>query len=130
MSWTFWIEVDTFEGGRLVDPGGRALRTAEVTATNAFTAAIFDVVVVASAAIAAATLLELFAGSLIYCRDYRWLYRHLLQKLCCCCCLLRCYCRTLLNRRNIWCRPNSWIYQCCWLPANNIIISIIVFKSC
>ena len=41
---SFCIEVVTFAGGRLVDPGGRPLRTAEVTAINAFTAATLDAV--------------------------------------------------------------------------------------
>jgi len=55
------IEVETFAGGRLVDPGGRPLRAEEVTATNAFTAATLDAVVLDSAAIAADTSLELVA---------------------------------------------------------------------
>ena len=59
---SFSIEVVTFAEGRLVDPGGRPLRTAEVTATNAFTVATFDVVVLDSVSIAVATLLELVAG--------------------------------------------------------------------
>jgi hypothetical protein len=60
---SLFIEVETFAGGRLVDPGGRPLRTAEVTATNAFTAATLNAAVIGSAAIADAKLLAVVAGS-------------------------------------------------------------------
>jgi hypothetical protein len=60
---SLFIEAATFAGGRLVDPGGRPLRTAEVTATNAFTAATLDAAVIGSAAIADAKLLADVAGS-------------------------------------------------------------------
>ena len=62
------IEAVTFAEGRLVDPGGRPLRTAEVTAANALTAATLDAAAIGSAAIAdaksraAAGLLESTGG--------------------------------------------------------------------
>ena len=65
---SLFIEAAFFAGGRLVDPGGRPLRTAEVTATNALTAATLDAAVIGSAAIAdakslaAAGLLESTGG--------------------------------------------------------------------
>ena len=60
---SLFIEVATFAGGRLVDPGGRPLRTAEVTATNALTTATLDAAVIGSAAIADAKLLADVASS-------------------------------------------------------------------
>ena len=61
---SIFIEAAIFAGGRLVDPGGRPLRTAEVTATNALTAATLDAAVIGSAAIADAKLLaDVVAGS-------------------------------------------------------------------
>ena len=63
MSWFVIYRSCNFCRGSIVDPGGRPLRTAEVTATNGFTAATLDAAVIDSAAIADAKLLAVVAGS-------------------------------------------------------------------